>query len=258
MHLFVLARKAYARNLQYRGSHTLNTVASAIFGFIAVAIWKAVGQDHSLGQYGVQGMVEYVAFNQACLWIAGFLTQGLGIPATVRTGQIALDLIRPISLFPMLMIREWGQVLYQAVYKTLPIYLFYILVFGLRVPVKPSVWIWTLIALTAAAYMAICQQYLIGIAALWTTETNWLVWLNFAVFMLLSGYLVPLEWLPEWMQRLSIWTFYPYLQYIPTRLYLGMETGGALLGSAVWCALLTLMCMLATRFARRKLEVQGG
>lgn len=45
----VLATKAYARNIQYRGSHLLHNFASAIFGYLYACIWIGLGRDHSLG-----------------------------------------------------------------------------------------------------------------------------------------------------------------------------------------------------------------
>lgn len=254
----VLARKAYAQNLQYRGTHAINTVASAIFGFIHVSIWIGIGENNTLGSYGVNGMIHYVAFNQVCLWITVFMTNGLGIIPSVRTGQISLDLMRPVHLFYIAMSREWGEIAYRLLYKSVPIFALYAITFALPLSAEPAVWLLTICALIMAAYMAICIQYLIGISALWTTESNWLVWVNTALVMLFSGYLIPVEWLPVWLRSISAYSFYPYLQYHPTRIYLGYENGGALLGALPWCIGLTLICILATRVVRGKLEVQGG
>ncbi|MDF2962908.1 MAG: family transporter [Paenibacillus sp.] len=256
----VLMKKAYARNLQYRSSHAVNTVASAIFGLIYVSIWKGIGDpgQAEADGYTLQNVVHYVAFNQVCLWITLFITNGLGIDRSVRTGQISLDLMRPVHLFYHLMCREWGQVGYQLLYKSLPIYLLYIWMLELPVPSSATTWFWTVTALLLAAYMNICVNYLIGVTALWTTESNWLFWVHYSLSSVLSGFLIPLEWLPDWLQSISRFSFYPCLQYVPTKLYLGMETASLLIGSAVWCVLLTLLCLTATSLVRRKVEVQGG
>lgn len=258
MLFFVLAAKAYARNLQYRASHAINTVASAIFGLIYVSIWRGIGEPAAMTGYTMTQVVHYVAFNQAVLWITLFITNGLGIDRSVRTGGIALDLMRPAHLFYQLMSREWGQIAYQLLYKTIPIYFIYVLVVELPIPRQPAIWLGTLTALAAAAYMNICLNYLIGVTALWTTESTWLYWLNFSVSSVLSGFMIPLEWLPGWLQRVSAWSPYPYMQYIPSKLYLGLLPVPAMLGGLFWCALLTALCFIATRLVRHKVEVQGG
>ncbi|GGG23300.1 ABC transporter permease [Paenibacillus abyssi] len=258
MLFLVLARKTYARNLQYRSAHLVHNIASALFGFIYVSIWMGIGENRPLGEYGLTGIVSYVAFNQASLWVAAFLTNGLGMEQSVRTGQIALDLMRPVHLFYHLMCKEWGQIAYQFVYKFLPIYALYFFVLPLHVPSSWQTFFWTAAALSLAAYITICLNYLIGALALWTTESRWLYWVNYAFSMLLSGFLIPIEWLPKTLADISRSSFYPYLHYIPTRIYLGMEDRSALIGAVCWCAAFTFLCLAATGFMRRKVEVQGG
>ncbi|CAM3824828.1 ABC transporter permease [Marinicrinis lubricantis] len=255
---FVLASKAYARNLHYRGAHMVHNIASALFGYMYACIWIGIGENRSLGDYGLQGMVSYIAFTQASLWISGFLTNGLGIPESVRTGQIALDLMRPIHLFTHLMSREWGQIAYQFIYKSIPIYLLYTFVFSLQVPTQISQIIYCFIGLGCAAYIAICIHYLIGASALWTTESSWLYWCNHALMMLLAGFFIPLEWLPDWLQKVSWMSPYPFMLYVPTRIYLGFEGGALLIGSLCWCAVMTILCIGVTHILKRKVEVQGG
>ncbi|OZB97670.1 ABC-2 family transporter protein [Paenibacillus sp. XY044] len=255
---FSLASKAYARNLQYRGAHMLHNVASALFGYLYACIWIGIGQDRPLGEYGVHGMIGYIAFTQASLWISGFTTNGLGIPQSVRTGQISLDLMRPVHLFVHLMCREWGQIAYQFVYKSIPIYLLYVLVFSLSLPHQVTTLLLTLAGLAAASYLSICINYMIGATALWTTESSWLYWMNHALINLLAGFFIPVEWLPHWLQTVSWYSPYPYLLYVPTRIYLGFEDASRLLGSLVWCVLMTLACLGITAVVRRKVEVQGG
>ena len=253
-----LASKAYARNLQYRGAHMVHNIASAMFGFLYACIWIGIGADHSLGEYGTQGMVAYIAFTQAALWVSSFVSNGLGIPESVRTGQISLDLMRPIHLFSHLMAKEWGQIAYQFVYKSIPIYLVYLFAFSLSLPEQFSSLLCAAAALAGAAYMSICINYLIGATALWTTESSWLYWGNHALINLLAGFFIPIEWLPSWMQNIAWLSPYPYLLYVPTRFYLGLGSASALWGTLFWSVMLTLTCLLATHVLRRKVEVQGG
>jgi ABC-2 type transport system permease protein len=255
---FTLASKAYARNVQYRGAHLVHNIASAMFGFMYACIWIGLGRDHSLGTYGTQGMVAYIAFTQSALWVTSFITNGLGIPQSVRTGQIALDLMRPIHLFTHMMAKEWGQIAYQLVYKSIPIYLLYFFVFSLPVPGDGAAVLFTVAGLLGASYLSICINYLIGVSALWTPESSWLYWGHPALVNLLAGFFIPLEWLPGWLESFAWLTPYPYLLYVPTTLYLGNGNVFALGGTVFWCALMTLLCLLATKLLRRKVEVQGG
>ncbi|PWV98009.1 ABC-2 type transport system permease protein [Paenibacillus cellulosilyticus] len=258
MLFYVLARKTYVRNLQYRGAHLINTIASSLFGFIYMSIWAAIATDQPLGEYGSAGIVSYVAFNQCSLWVAAFLTNGLGIEQSVRTGGIALELMRPTHLFYQLMCKEWGQIAYQFVYKFLPIYALYAVVLPMYMPHSLKTWLATAVALLLAGYISICINYLIGATALWTTESRWLFWVNYAFNSLLSGFLIPLEWLPKPLAFIAHWSSYPSLNYIPTRIYLGLSSPSTLVRSVAWAVFLTICCLGLTKLMRRKVEVQGG
>ncbi|MFC0211629.1 ABC transporter permease [Paenibacillus chartarius] len=257
-----MVRKSFKRNHQYRMANWIQNIGSAVFGFVYASIWAGIGASggtaNVLGVYGTGGMVAYIAFNQSVLHIVLFLTNGLGLEQSVRTGQISLELMRPTPLFYQLMGREWGQIAYQALYKSLPMFVFYYLIFRFPLPQQPAVYAWTLLSLICAAYLSICLQFLIGIAALWTTESRWLFWINYACHTLLSGFFIPLEWLPEPFRQLSAVTPYPYIQYHTTRMFMGLEGPQAIVPALLWGAALTGLCLFATRLARRKLEVQGG
>ncbi|SFB59286.1 ABC-2 type transport system permease protein [Cohnella sp. OV330] len=255
--LWVLARSAYESRLQYTASHAVRTVASVIFGMIYISIWQGIGDQYALEGYGREGMVAYIAFNQVILWLT-FTSHGLGLEDRVRTGQIALDLIRPVHLFVFSAGREAGSIAYNMLFTALPLYVLYALFVGLPVPSDPALWLRTLAALVMAAYTGICISYCIGVTALWTVESRWFSLLNYSLSFVLSGFLMPIAWMPGWLQTIARLSPYPVFNDIPTRTYLGTAAPSALLAPLAWCALLSLACLAATSAVRRKVEVQGG
>lgn len=255
--IWVLARSSYESRLQYTASHAMRTVASIIFGMIYISIWQGIGEQHALEGYGRAGMVAYMAFNQVILWLT-MTSHGLGLEDRVRTGQIATDLIRPLHLFVYAAGKEAGSIVYNLLFTAFPLYLLYTLLFGLPVPSDPTVWLRTLAALVMAAYTAICIAYCIGVTALWTVESRWFSLLNYSLSFVLSGFLMPIAWMPGWLQTISRLSPYPVFNDVPTRTYIGHASPGALMAPAVWCVLMTLACLAATSAVRRKVEVHGG
>ena len=130
--------------------------------------------------------------------------------------------------------------------------------FSLQWPTEVSTLLFAALGLAGASYLSICMNYIIGVTAIWTTESSWLHWGNHAMMNLLAGFFIPLEWLPDWLERLAWLSPYPFLLYVPTRTYLGFEDGSLLWGTLLWCVLMTLICLVITRVMRRKVEVQGG
>lgn len=254
---WVLARKMFESRLQYSASHAIRTAASILFGMIYVSIWQGIGESNELGSYGREGMAHYVAFNQVILWL-GFVNHGLGLEERVRTGQIALDLMRPLHLFRFAASREAGSILYNAAFTAWPLFVVYALALGLPVPGDPARWLWTVLALLGASYMSVCVGYIIGVTALWTVESRWLSLVHYSFTFILSGFLIPLEWMPGWLQAIAHGSPYPAFHSVPARIYLGQAGADELIVPAVWCALLTLAALGATRLVRHRVEVQGG
>lgn len=253
----VLAKKAYLRNFQYRAGHAIRLIGSIIFGLIYMSLWIGIGTGKPLGEYGLDGIVSYIAFNQACIWLL-LASYGLGLEESVRTGQIAVDLLRPLHLFVHKMSREAGRIAYLFLYCSVPLYLTFVLFVPIRTPERTVTWLWTFIALGCTAYLSMSIAYLIGIVSLWLTESRFLHYLHHALSSLLSGFLIPVEWMPGWLQTVSRLSPYPSMQYYPTRIYMEMDGPQALLLSFGWCGLLTALCYVATRLLRYKVEVQGG
>jgi ABC-2 type transport system permease protein len=235
----------------------MHTVSSVIFGFIYISLWISLGQEHSLEHYSMSQMITYIAFNQASVWVL-FFTNGLGIESAVRTGDIAVILARPIHMFQYYASREWGQIGYQVLFQALPTFGVYVVSLPLRYPTSLTTPLITAASLLLAAYIMICINFLIGITALWTTETRWIFWLHYSLSILLSGFMIPVEWLPGWLRTVANLSPYPATTYYPARFFLEMEPVSSLWIPGVWALLLTAACFLVTNTARRKVEVQGG
>jgi ABC-2 type transport system permease protein len=79
--------------------------------------------------------------------------------------------------------------------------------------------------------------------------------------MFLSGFLVPIDFFPAWLQAVAAGSPFPAMVQLPVDVFLG-QAGGAL-GPAVatqvaWLAVLLGLGRLAGARALRKVVVQGG
>lgn len=262
-HVYVLLmQKAYRRNTQYRMAHMVNNTASAIFGFIYVAIWQAAASSPSAAAVGdvytAERMTSYVAFNQSLLWITSFLQAGLGIPEVVRTGAISLEMLRPIDYHLHIFAREAGVLWYNLLYRTIPLATVFALTVGLYRPTHLHTYFWLAMALVLAMYNALCLHYLTGLASFWTVNVSWARNIFMTLHFGLSGFLVPIDLLPGILAPVAAILPLAGFQYIPARIYLEIAGGETLISPLIWAVILTVICRYVTFRARRKLEVQGG
>lgn len=261
----VVAMKSYARNLQYRWAHMANNVGSYAFGLLFIALWSALYSQQGAAASGMiqlgytaSVMHGYIAIAQCTLWISYFLTQGLALGRLVRTGEISMELFRPVNFFLYTISKEIGQLTYSLLYRTLPMALMFALTVGFPRPASLGAALGYGLAVVVGAYVALCMNFLVGISGFWTRDISWANRFFLALSAAFGGIMLPVELLPG-----SIGAVAPYLPfaaqcYYPVEIYLGLRGFGSLLVGLAWAAILTVACVIAVARGRRRLEVQGG
>lgn len=255
-----LGRIGFFRNKAYRWSHMLNNVASAIFGFIYISLWQAVAPEAATGgdPYTRKVMTDMMILAQVFAWFAVFLPAGLGIHTAIRNGSIALEMARPIPFYPMVLAREIGNVVYQGLYRAIPLALIFAVSVGFPSPATASHLLLTLPSLTLASYIGLMIVYNVGLSSLWTTEIRWAHWTYYSLTTLLSGGWIPADILPGWVGKVAPYLPFASQIYYPVRIYLGLTGASGLLIQLAWAFLLTAWTLFITRRALTHVVVQGG
>jgi ABC-2 type transport system permease protein len=175
---------------------------------IYMVVWSAVAtqQGGSVGGYTPGAFAAY--------YIVWTLVRNMNIVFTpygwesrIRRGELSMSLLRPIH--PL-----HGDVAYFAGWKVVVIVLWLPLAFALSLIFKPDLNPTLLEGLVF--FVAIWMAYLIrtmtlsllGMVTFWTTRVSALFELYFAAELILSGRLVPLSLMPDWVQNLA-W-FFPF------------------------------------------------
>ena len=252
-------KKSYNRNLQYRLSHVINNIASAIFGFVSIAIWEGVleGKD-GRSAYDVTDMTHYVIFSQCILWVTTFLTNGLGIDVGIRSGSVSLELMRPVSFYMYTLSQEAGRLAYNLFFRSFPIGVILALAAGFYVPHNISTYFFAVLSLLLAVILSLNIFYFIGVSAFWTTEINWANTVNYTLYFSLGGQMVPLDILPGILGKITMFLPFAGVIYFPTMIYLERTGYYGIVLQIFWIAVLTAINAWLTRQARNRMEIQGG
>lgn len=254
---YLLAQKNFRRNLQYRLAHLASTVGSAIFGFIWIAIWQAAaGPTGGMRGYTVQHLVFWAAFGQVMFNMVEAET-GLGVHLAVRSGDVSIELLRPVDYFSYVISREAGQQWYRLLYRCIPIFLAYAVTVGYHRPALSTLAVLAVVC-ALAVYISLCLNYLVGISSFWTTDVRWANNINMTMLIVCSGIQIPLDLLPGWAGKIAPLLPWSALAHYPNMVYLELQKTEALVVPLFWATVLTVVCRTVTARARRKLEVQGG
>ncbi|MGG1571774.1 ABC transporter permease [Fictibacillus sp. NRS-1165] len=256
---WLLFRKSFSRNMQYRLSHLINNAASAIFGFVYIAIWSAVltGKEQN-SPFSIMDMTFYMGASQCILWMTVFLTAGLGIQLGVRNGSISLELARPTNYFFYITSQEAGRIGYNALFRSLPIGLIFTITVGFYIPAHPPTYGYTLLSVLLAVGISLNIFYLIGISSCWTIEISWAHFINLTLMFSLGGQMVPLTFLPGPLSIVAEWLPFAGVVYYPVMIFLEKASLSVLLIQVGWFLVLLLLNQWITFLARQKIEIQGG
>ncbi|MEZ4653667.1 MAG: ABC-2 family transporter protein [Candidatus Eisenbacteria bacterium] len=248
--------------LVYRVANWSGLFTNSFFLFFrAYGLRACFAGRSTVGDLDITGVVTYVTVSQALLMVIPQWGR-VEVAESVRTGQIGVDLCRPVDFYATYLAKRLGISAYYVAFRFLPL-MAVGLVAGLLAPPAD----WTLLpvfAVTVAlgAWVANSLLFLVEVSAFWLGSERGVRYLVLGGGNLLSGLILPLSFMPDSVQALSRGLPFEYTLYLPVRVYLG-DFGGWSLPSALgmqlfWAVALALSCRLALAAGVRKLVVQGG
>lgn len=254
-----VARMSLRRNLQYRSQHMINNAASALFGFIYIALWQSVaGGAANTGADSPAALAHYIAVNQCLLWVTTFDRSGLEIASRVRDGSIGSELMRPVSFFWTQVARIYGIRAYNFVFRSLVLAAVFHFAVGFGLPAGLPRLGMTALSWLMAAHIGTMLTYFTGLAGFWTTDVGWLYLTLQMLNIFLGGASIPLQYMPAGLAAAAKLTPFASVGYLPASLYLGWSGPEALAAMLFWSVVLPLLAVALTRRARRRVEVVGG
>jgi ABC-2 type transport system permease protein len=93
----------------------------------------------------------------------------------VRSGEIQMDLLRPVDFPVYLMTWSAGETLFTLILPCLPAFLLGVLFLGLKAPASPLAGLLFLLSLALAFVVAVSLQFLLGLISIYTIEARRIV-----------------------------------------------------------------------------------
>lgn len=256
----------FRSNIQYRLAAAAGFATQIAWGFIRIMVLMAFySSGEGASPMSVQETVTYIWLGQATL---ALIPWGVDKDALehVRTGTLAYELVRPVSLYPHWFVRALGWRVAGVSLRSVPLVLFAAVVmpllgmgeWALRAPADPFVVLAWAGALVIAALMS-ATITMFGNLALFVTIAPGA---GFILPTLFSGMVIPLPLFPDSWQPFLRALPYRYLSDVPNRIFAGhipIQTAGVeLLAGAAWIVVLTGAGVLFARWAVSRVVVQGG
>ncbi|MFG1907349.1 ABC transporter permease [Kribbella sp. NPDC048928] len=254
-------RAGYRSVLAYRADLLFGVIGFVIQTVLAVAVWRVLYDGHD----EVAGVASSTAVAYAvlagCIQSVVMPWQFSSLPQRVFRGQIGVDMMRPRSLISQNLAQAAGTMVGR-----LPIGVAGLAV-GLALGgVQAPRSLLDLFASAVSILLGIANimtiNLLVSMIAFWTLETGGVMILYRFASAFLSGALIPLWFMPEWLQPIIGRLPFQAQIYAPLSIWFGTRHGGELIGTLAlqlgWVLALFVLLQLVWRRAVHRVVVLGG
>ena len=260
-----VATRAFRRYSTYTAATLAGIFTNSVFGIIYSYAYLALWQERpGAGGYDSIDAVTYVWIGQALLMTVALWGGGTtdDLPERIRSGDIVIDLHRPVGLLGWYLAGDLGRAAYHLVTRGLAPTVVGALLFDLRFPSTPQAVLGLVAAIPLAVTVSFAVRFLVACSAFWLLDASGPRLLSGVLAIFFSGMALPLVLFPgAWHDVALALPWASYLQ-TPADIWLGQRTGWSLLIGlglqALWAGVLLGCCQVVLRAATRRVVVQGG
>ena len=220
-------------------------------------LWRVAVENNGgdLAGYSAVALTWYIITSEsATVAIHARLIADIG--DDIGSGAIAVELLRPASVLGLRVAAEVGRTLPKLAVLWMAGGLLATIVAG--APPRPVALLLAAPSLVLAVVANLIAQHAVAGAAFWLRDAGsaWFLYLK-AVFIM-GGMIIPLELLPNGLQRFSLFLPFRAMAYAPARLAAGYIEPELLLQQVAWIAVLSVLAVAVFSAGERRLQVVGG
>lgn len=260
-----IATRAFRRYSTYRAATLAGIFTNSVFGiiysFAYLALWEA---NPGAGGYDTSDAVTYVWLGQALLMTVAIWGGGTtdDLAGRIRSGDIAIDLYRPVGLVSWYLASDLGRAVYHLLTRGLAPTLVGVVLFDINLPASPAAAVGFVLALPLAVIVSFAIRFLVASSAFWLLDQSGVKVMSGAFAIFFSGMMLPLVLFPGWLGTIAHALPWAAFVQVPADIWLGKHVGGGLVAAlgfqVMWAVILLACCQLVVRAATRKVVVQGG
>ncbi len=227
-------------------------IVGTLSGLWRVAV-DANGGD--LAGYSAVALTWYIVTSEAAI-VSVNARHIEDVGTDIAQGTVAVELLRPASVLGVRMATEVGRGLPKvaalwgagAVVATI--------VGG--APPRPATFVLVAPSLVLAITANLFAQHAVASIAFWIRDAGSVWFLYMKAVFIMGGMIIPLELLPDWLERVAMLLPFRAMAYAPARLAAGFWEPVLLLEQLVWIGILAVVASVAFSAGERRLQVVGG
>ena len=259
---WAFARQNFHAFATYRFEFFLRASSILILMYAMCWVWITLYTQRP-GAFGVtlQQMVTYGVLSMAIINL--FFTCPIYYMAhQVRSGAIDLDFLKPMDFHFHMLARSTGKMLFRVFVLALPGMLVGYFLFDLQLPINWQSGFLFVVALLLGYLVSFHLDYLLGLLAFVSIETQSIDWATQATSRFFSGQFIPLWLFTGVLGTLANVLPFRATFYIPLSIYTGALTGRDVTQAIRFQLLWLLILLILSRWLWKQIQVrivsQGG
>lgn len=258
---------AYSISLQETLQRRSTLIMDRIGGFAVMlslySFWTALlGDKPSFMGYTKPEMLTYVLVINVLRALV-FTGRGWQLVGEISSGKISSYLVRPLSYRAYALSLDLAQKSVHVASAVLEVALLSALTRGgLFLPRDPVAWVLFAASAALGSLLFFHLEFMVSCLAFWTSESGGPLFCFELFLTFAAGAFFPLDVLPAALRRVLSATPFPYMAYLPARLFLqkiGAAEGLRLLAfEAAWLAAVVAASRAAWRAGVNSYAAEGG
>lgn len=256
----------FINGLQYRTAAYAGVITQLAWGFMYIMMYEAFYKSNpAAASMKLPSLVSYIWLQQA--FLALFMTWFVDndILELITSGNVAYELVRPISLYDTWFSKSCANRVAKAVLRCFPIIIVSLLIpkpYSLSLPYSFKSFILFLISMILALVVIVSYNMFIYILSFYTVSPIGLKIVFTTTADFLAGGVVPIPLLPDNLVKIINLTPFAYMQNTPFRIYSGDISAEkaltVILIQFFWAVVLVSFGKLLMGRTLKKVVVQGG
>ncbi|POZ89281.1 MULTISPECIES: ABC-2 family transporter protein [Petrotoga] len=252
-----LIKIGFVVNQIYSEAVIVKIISNFLFIIMQYYIWKSIYETNNLVIFSFKEMFAYVVIAQIMSNVYPMQVSGR-IGSMVKSGDIALTLLYPYSFTEQLLFENVGASIFKLLVLNIPLYVLYVLFIGNNLTAINIVKFIIMFLFSYLFYFVF--ELIFGILSFYTTSQWGLQNLKYAIIILLSGRVIPLEFYPTILSKILEKLPFQYMYNIPilTILDKNFEFQRTILMQCINLIIIFLIYRVCFDRVIKRLTIQGG
>ncbi|MBQ7955757.1 MAG: ABC-2 family transporter protein [Lachnospiraceae bacterium] len=254
-------KKSFLNRSAYRFDHIMSIFSNCLRMFIFWEIYKALYG----GRQEIDGVTMSMVTTNFVLSMgldAVFYINDYFLPDKIGNGSITTELLRPMSFKGRMIAENMGNAVFNLLFRFAPAFVVACLLIGILPPASPLMLVLFVVSAVLGYGVLWTISFAVQMTAFWLLNVWSMTTIKNVFVNVLSGTMIPLWFMPDWMEGVLKFTPFSSIYFTPIQIYLGqLEPGEIAIKCAIqllWIGVIYVVGDILWKCGQKKLVVQGG